>query len=50
MDYTIYIVLAVLGLVFFMSQGLTRKKKKNRKSKSFMEGYSKEDRKNDKES
>lgn len=53
MDYTIYIVLAVLGIIFFMSKGFSRKKTKDRKSRRFMEGYRKEDgtkTKDDKES
>ncbi|WP_157378179.1 hypothetical protein [Arenibacter latericius] len=44
MDYTIYIVLAALAIVFFMTQGMTRKKNKDRKSRKFMESYREENR------
>ncbi|WP_192877972.1 MULTISPECIES: hypothetical protein [Arenibacter] len=44
MDYIIYIVLAVLGLIFLVTKGLTKRKSKDRKSRKFMEDYSRGDR------
>ena len=43
MDYIIYIVLAVLGVVFFVAQGFTKRRNRDRKSKKFMEDYKRED-------
>ncbi|HLT51638.1 MAG TPA: hypothetical protein VKZ93_06755 [Arenibacter sp.] len=43
MDYTIYIILGFLVIVYFVTQGLNRKKSKARKSRDFMEGYKKGD-------
>ncbi|RAJ15603.1 hypothetical protein [Arenibacter echinorum] len=44
MDYIIYIVLAVLGVIFFVAQGFTKRKSRDRKSRKFMEDYKREDR------
>lgn len=41
MDYTIYIILGALAIVYFMAKGMNRKKSRNRKSRSFMEDYKK---------
>lgn len=38
MDNTIFIILAVLLVIFFVSQGITKKRYKQRKSREFMEG------------
>lgn len=35
---TIYIVLAVLGVVYFAAQAFTKKRWKERKNRKFMEG------------
>ncbi|WP_181938123.1 MULTISPECIES: hypothetical protein [unclassified Arenibacter] len=43
MDYIIYIVLAVLGVVFFVAQGFTKRRSRDRKSRKFMEDYKRED-------
>lgn len=42
MDYTIYIILGVLAIVYFVTQGLNRKKSKARKSRNFMDDHKKE--------
>lgn len=39
MDYTIYIVVIILGILFFMTRGMNRSKKNERKSRRFMEDY-----------
>ncbi len=44
MDYTIYIALAILAILYFVFQGQNRKKKRDRKSRKFMEGHRMEDR------
>ncbi|MEG3657102.1 hypothetical protein V5097_06790 [Arenibacter palladensis] len=44
MDYIIYIVLAVLGVIFFVAQGFTKRRTRDRKSRRFMEDYKREDR------
>jgi hypothetical protein len=44
MDYIVYIVLAVLGVIFFVAQGFTKRKSRDRKSRRFMEDYKREDR------
>ncbi|MDL5511421.1 hypothetical protein QSE00_06335 [Arenibacter sp. M-2] len=44
MDYVIYIVFAVLVVVFFVAQGFTKRKSRDRKSRKFMEDYKREDR------
>jgi hypothetical protein len=44
MDYIIYIVLAVLGVVFFVAQGFGKRRSRDRKSRKFMEDYKREDR------
>lgn len=38
MDSTIFIILAVLLVIFFVTQGITKKRYKERKSREFMEG------------
>jgi len=43
MDYIIYIVLGVLGVIFFVAKGFSRGKSKDRKSRKFMEGYKRGD-------
>lgn len=42
MDYTIYILLAVFGLVFIVNLITNRKRAKRRKSRKFMDGNGKE--------
>ena len=44
MDYIIYIVLAVLGVIFFVAQVFTKRRSRDRKSRKFMEDYKREDR------
>lgn len=44
MDYTIYIILGALAILYFMTKGMNRKKTRDRKSRSFMDGYKKEKR------
>ncbi|MCK0145060.1 hypothetical protein MWU78_05325 [Arenibacter sp. F26102] len=39
MDYIIYIVLAVLGVIFLVTQGFIKRKSRDRKSRKFMEDY-----------
>lgn len=43
MDNTIFIILAVLLVIFFVSQGITKKRYKQRKSREFMEGRSRKE-------
>ncbi|WP_411031486.1 hypothetical protein [Spongiimicrobium sp. 3-5] len=45
MNYTIYILLAVFGLVFFVTLIKNRKNAKRRKSRKFMDGYTGSDKK-----
>ncbi|WP_157943742.1 MULTISPECIES: hypothetical protein [Arenibacter] len=44
MDYIIYIVFAVLGVIFLVTQGFTRRKSRDMKSRKFMEDYKNEKR------
>ncbi|WP_202911957.1 hypothetical protein [Arenibacter aquaticus] len=43
MDYIIYIVLAILGVIYFIGQGFAKKKSRERKSRRFMEDYQKKE-------
>ncbi|HUH46964.1 MAG TPA: hypothetical protein VLZ54_07425 [Arenibacter sp.] len=42
MDYTIYIILGALAVVYFLTKGMNRRSSKNRKSRKFMAGYKKD--------
>lgn len=47
MDYSIYTVLGVLVIIYLFITIKNRNKSKSRKSKKFMDGYNRKDRKKD---
>lgn len=47
MDYPIYVVLGVLIVIYLFITIYNRNKSKSRKSKKFMDGYNRKDRKKD---
>lgn len=42
MDYTIYIILAGLASIYFLTMGLNKKRSRERKSRGFMDEYRKD--------